>query len=60
MSRFVVIGHDYESDNSGVNKLFTPVFKIDGDAAVDRGLYLTQPPIGFIGMTDKRTGNEFI
>ena len=60
LSHFIVIRDDYEGDDGCVNQLFTPVFKIDGNAVVDRGLYLTQPPFGLIGMTDKCTGNEQI
>jgi len=60
LSLFALIRHDYERDDGGVNQLFTPVFKIDRDAVVDRGLYLTQAPIWLIRMMDKRTGNEQI
>jgi hypothetical protein len=60
LSLFVLSRHDYERDNGRVNQLFTPVLKINRDAVVDRGLYLTQPPIGLIRMTDKRTGHQLI
>ena len=52
------IRDDYEGDDVGVNQLFTQVFKIDGDATMDRGLYLAQSPIGLIRVADKHTGNE--
>jgi hypothetical protein len=54
---FALIGHDYERDEGGVNQLFTPLFKIDRDAVVDRGLYLTQPP-NLVDQDDGQTHRE--
>jgi hypothetical protein len=59
-SKFVIFRDDFEGDDGGVNQLFTPVFKIDRNAAIDRRLDLTNPPIGSIRVADKCTGNKLI
>lgn len=48
----------FEQDDGGIDQLFAGVLEIDRDAmAIDR-LYLSEPPVGTLGMEDKIAGCE--
>lgn len=47
-----------EHDLLGVNNLFTNMFEIHCNLAVNRTLHLAQPPAGLAGVTHQRAGNK--
>lgn len=48
-----------QRDDPGVDREFTGMFEIDRQAIAQRGLYLTQSPIGALGIANEDSGCEW-